>query len=199
MPQTHDASTGFRDLKPSPEFVVPFAYHWILIALVVGILLFIFWRIWTLKKQAPTEKAILPLERALSSIRELEVHVRGGNVRGRDFGHQLSTVLRAYLESVLGLPAGEMTNTELARSLLAAIKKRLSTQTDQRIQEFCDQSLHILSACERMTFAGDENLSKTASVKSLELLSQTSALVVQFDGALLRELQPTKQVSSDAM
>lgn len=151
-----DASTGFHDIKPLPEFN-PISTLWFLPLAVL--LAYALYRWWKKKADAPRVRPSIPqrdpLEVALERLSRLEQQISAGAISVREFAVSLSLILRTCWQNVLHFEATEQTVGEVAMSLPSALQSSLRATDQQALLNYAGVAVKILRFCERAAFADD--------------------------------------------
>lgn len=152
-PLKHDARTGFRDIKPIPEFSP------VNIPLIVGALLLLLVlfgaRYWLRKRR---ELALLPPpppspeKIALQELTQLLRSWEQRQIALRELSHKLSLTLRIFLEATLKFPASESTVREISSELPRALARfRTGSQLDK--DKLGAEIIELLKQCDRLSFS----------------------------------------------
>jgi len=142
-----NAVIHIRDVKP--PVALPSNYGgWIIliILLLLILLIFIIQKYWRIRKmQAPSpEPVVLPWDRALSQLNQLEDENLPAQGRGKEFYVRLSDIVRHYIEERFSLRAPEMTTEEFLVSLKDS--RNLNLEQKKFLQKFLNQ-------CDMVKFA----------------------------------------------
>jgi hypothetical protein len=182
---THDATTGFHDIKPLPQFVVnaPPLAPWIAAILAFALLVFVlivlrrrFLR--SMVNRADAEPVEARLERELMNL-------KGAKLSARDAGERLSFLLRSYIEERFAIPAEDRTNRELLDDLSPSLKKLLPVLGEEKREALKSECAIILCASERLTFA--DHSGDLDESEFIQLVDRSQALVRNFFDAWRRE------------
>ncbi|MCB0359287.1 MAG: hypothetical protein KDD44_06615 [Bdellovibrionales bacterium] len=116
-----DASSGFHDIKPVPEFS-PFPTEVVLIIAAIVLaalaLAYLYHRQFRKTGTSLSEPAISPFASAIDSLRALAKTLRSNDAAAiSEIASQSSLALRTYLEQVFAIPAAERTPFEIAKDL----------------------------------------------------------------------------------
>jgi len=152
---THDATSGFHDIKPLPEFSpFPVLAAAIAAALLALLLLWLWWRRRP-KKLPPPPPALTPIETARRDLQQLELLVRDHRITLRDFASRLSLIIRVYLEQTLHFSAAEQTVQEVTTRFPEAFRATFPLQSSDRAVEYCSTLRGVLRRLEEFAFADD--------------------------------------------
>lgn len=124
---THDASTGFHDIKPLPEFhPFPFLFISTIVAVIlIATLLFFLWKRRSKKVSLPPPPPPAPEKVALDELRRLEQLREHHEIELRVLASNLSLTLRKYLEAALLFQASDQTLSEVMENLPLQFKRHL--------------------------------------------------------------------------
>jgi hypothetical protein len=115
------SAQSLRDIKPPVDFSSNYFLWWVIIAVSLFLLVYLIWLIkWFLKKYSlknlsvryQEELSINFHEQALKALQELRQKDLPGCGRVKEYYHDLSIIVRYYLEDRFGLKAPEMTSEE---------------------------------------------------------------------------------------
>ena len=152
---THDATSGFHDIKPLPEFSpFPIIAASVAAALLALALLWYWWKRRP-EKPIPAPLPLTAIEIARKQLKQLELLVRDHRITLRDFASQLSLTVRNYLEQTLQFPAAEQTVDEVSRRLPDAFRRSLPLQSPDRTSDFSAALRTLLRRLEELAFADD--------------------------------------------
>ena len=154
-PQQADASSGFHDIKPLPEFH-PFPIE--LVGCTAGLLLLSLLIWWYFKNRKREPKIVpapplSPLEQAQREFADLEILRVNKRISLRDLGSRYSLAMRLYLERRMNFSAAEQTVAEVCAAFPARVKARLPTFSKDRTQELTAQLKTQLRFFEQLAFS----------------------------------------------
>jgi len=169
----HSPATGFRDIKPIPEFhPAPAWIFWACLA--AAALLKASVLISRRKTRFNRATQLSPEAAALARIAELNRQRAESSISLRDLASGYSLALRGYLEDGLRFPAREQTVHEISQTLPAQISKNLpllEKETSESLQRRIRSTLRFL---ERLAFAGES--STNYHLDSQEVINLTQEL-----------------------
>ena len=197
FPTTHDATTGFIDIKPVPSFSATIAW-WLWIAIALGILgSFSLFKFFTRKPKAVVSNRPSPAELALSRVRELDGMRVRKQIELRDLGVQLSLTVRGLIEDLLQINAREMTAGELESRLPHTLTSRLRSTSREKQQALGKIAIAIVRGCEQISFADDSDNSFTLEGPELsEIFASVVEFVRELDAGIKREESRNSSVIS---
>jgi hypothetical protein len=169
---THDATTGFNDIKALPEFAPP-SYFQIVLSIAFGvILLLIVVKAYSkLRRQMKkTEEKTSSKEVAISHIGSLLEQLKAEKISIREYSSEVSLAFRGFLEEQLGLPATDLTSKEIASSLLPALLENSPEAETEQLKMLKTRTTKILQSFEGITFKRHNEAisSATAATKQAE-------------------------------
>ncbi len=168
----HDASTGFHDIKPLPEFN-PFPLFPVLGALIAIALLVLLARYFKKRKQKqfePPSKVLAPEAIALGEIARLTELSTNGEIELRFLAVTLSLVIRAYLEAVFKIPATDQTTREVVAHFPTTLKRYLPRLPEGDRLRYVSRLEQLLS--ELSYFAFGSNTEQLYSARDERVLTQ---------------------------
>jgi hypothetical protein len=199
-PSVQDASVGFHDIKPLPDFH-PFPYFEVgcLFAAFAALLLgYIFWRRRRARRDvAPPEAPQLsPYETALQEIRRLELLRKDRRLSLRDYGTGISLAVRTYVERTFGFPASDQTVAEVVTALPGAFKRALPLVPRDRAAELTAELRGRLKFFERLAFAADSSeVYHWDSPELLDAIERSLSLLKDFDAMCRKEEERRRSVT----
>jgi hypothetical protein len=192
---THDPSTGFHDIKPSPDFAPPAPVPLPLLALIAVALLgaLIFRRLVSSRNFRPATALVPPLAQIESNLDRLEAELAEGKISLREFGSRLSVSFRSYLEAQLDrpgapFPASDCTVPEVLTRLPATLRKagplaarEIGAPVD--IAGIVAPIGKILQRAEKLTFADERSLGGglTEQMSPQQLLSESRKIALAIE------------------
>lgn len=194
----HDASTGFHDIKPLPDFS-PFLS--LLPALVILLMLVAGLVWWILRSRKPRTASkqsppAPPDAAALKALRRLEAKRKDLSVDVRTYFWELSMILRQYLEAALCFSATECTVREILLHLPKAFKKRLPLNPRSLNDSLCLSVKRILKHCERAEFCEEAELRYSlAGESAVSTAGQTEETIKELSRLLRREEDRIRSVA----
>ena len=194
---THDATTGFIDIKPVPNFSAPISWG-LWGPIVLGILASIFiYKFLVRKPMAVVAMRISPAERSLSRVRELDALRVKKQIELRDLGVQLSLTVRGVIEDLLQINAREMTAGELERHLPQTLASKLRSTSRDKQQALGKIAIAVVRGCEQISFAEDsENSFTLEGPEFSEIFASIEEFIRELDAELKREESRNSSVIS---
>lgn len=191
----HDASQGFHDIKPLPDFV-PTNFVWILAFVLLIALLFL--ALYLLKRQKaclPVPAPRSPEDVALEQIGLLE-HKRAKNeIDIRNLSSSLSLALRGYLEAVFCFPATDLTNREVVEALPAFLKKKLFQLPENTRLEVIATVGRALHDCSFLAFGtNSDSLYALTDSRVTQAITDSITLIQELSRYLKQEAQRVQSV-----
>ena len=194
----HDASTGFHDIKPIPQFF-PFPTHilWaVLLASAVFIVLhLLFGRSKTRKSSTHLPPAKPPHELALGLIDEIDQSFASGRLDLRNAGTRSSLALRQYLEQTLALQATDLTNRELKVLVPKVIDKALHSESSQQREELSTRILNTLVSLEWLTYSDRSDKSDQYKLQLRSRINDCRMCISQAHSILQSQIVKEKQLT----
>lgn len=162
---THDASTGFHDIKPLPDFH-PFPYllvSTIVATILIATVLFFLWKRRNKKVSLPSPPPPAPETIAFNELRRLEQLREHHEIELRVLASNLSLTLRQYLEAALLFQASDQTLSEVLVNLPLQFKRHLPRIDNDSKSTISAKIEHVLRFFASLTFGAH-----TEAVYSLE-------------------------------
>lgn len=186
----YDASTGFHDLKPVPEFWA-FDRSRLFLAAAVLALFFVIRLLWRHKPVKRLPQTLNTEQVAAAALERLRTEALSGAAL-RPLAEELSRVLRQYLSSAFNVEALDLTRPEIAGILPQAIKLALPEQPAAAHTGLCRAVDEILRTCERLEFS-DHDFERRAAVEDfIHAIGQGLTLIADAANALVKEAERTK-------
>lgn len=156
---THDATTGFHDIKAPPGFhpaLLSSSAQTILALLAAAALVLLLLRRMR-RRAAPAAPERTLDERLADGFRELERAWGAREIDLRAVAAGVSALLRMFLEETFGFPAEKQAPREVLAVLRDVLKSRLRGANPEQRVELDRKFTELLRACERWTFAPEDS------------------------------------------
>lgn len=152
--QIHDVSTGFKDIKPIPEFSLSGAYT-LGVTTILFLVLFLYglWKVFKRTKAPQIVPEISAHILATEGITELDAKRKKGLISTKEYCSSVSLCMRKYFDSSLSIPADDLTLFELRQRLPLAIERQLSFAPHNYKTSLKERILTALSYLETVTYA----------------------------------------------
>lgn len=150
----HDASKGFHDIKPLPEFSPSYSDD-ILLALgllAVAVLLGMLWRKFSNRSTPEHTEVVDPLKEALLELHNLSKSSYSSTEEFKELITKGSLAFRRALECLLRLPAPEMTVNELEQKLSQSLNSRFTELEPAKSTQLLRSISSLLRSFEKQTY-----------------------------------------------
>ena len=190
-----------KDIVPANEGIGDWWKYLLILLLIAGIGVFIYWYIKKRQKQKIEEEIYkTPIEKATSLLNNLEKKELWQQGEVKEYYSQLTDIVRNYIEEAIEIPAMESTTSELIEGLKTASQKKKMKLS----QETIDNLFVVLKQADLVKFAKSKPLDFeiTEDRKKIEraivTLDKAIPVVVENnDEMLLNEMQRQEQLKRE--
>ncbi|MFE3867682.1 hypothetical protein ACFX5E_06280 [Flavobacterium sp. LS2P90] len=187
-----------KDIAPADKSIGNWWKYLLILALIIGIGVFIYWYIKKHQKKKLEEEIFkTPIEKATSLLNNLEKKELWQKGEVKAYYSELTDIARNYIEEAIEIPAMESTTSELIQGLKAAsVKKKMTVS-----QETIENLERVLKQADLVKFAKskplDFEITEDRNKIQKAILTLDSSIPVEVpveEDTLLNEAQRQKQI-----
>jgi hypothetical protein len=194
----HDATTGFHDIKPLPEFMYssinPIIIFLFIFLLLVGLYIY--------RKKIKAVNSFagnnLPPEMiALHRLNELTRQLKNESINLRDFSTSMSLCLREYLGRIFEFNAVDQTSKEVHIALTDRIYVCLPSVSESEISRILSDVSEIFKLSDFITFSTSPEASyKREDIRLVEAINAAILIINRISKAIQMEVELAKNTST---
>ena len=191
---THDATTGFHDIKPMPHFTLASSHFGLFSALFL-ILLFAILLAWKkLKSPKPVSlyTRVSPFQIAQTEITTLSAKFVEGSITPKLFSTSLSQEVRRYLAAVLDFPAEDLTPQEINSALTQDLRRKIPSTSEEKRNLWRQDLISYLLLIEQLAYGSESAVNSSAKEVihvTQEQATTATTLINQLELWLTKEQQ----------
>lgn len=198
----HDATTGFHDIKPLPQFLWAregLSIFYIVLAGLSLVVLASMIRKYFRKPVASPVPQLSPKATALAQLTALSADLAGHKTTLRAYTAGLSAAVREYSGTVLNFAAIDLTALEIKAQVTQGLQSALPVLPSDKRSSWIEDLVTFLLRCDRISYGDDSDVTFSVDDAHLRDLAKTAAeLVTQLDTWLAKERERRQGVIGSA-